>query len=109
MKKEVYMLSGKGIKFLAKEIAKHLNEVSNPQIHNVEDVFLTIEETANLINLSRYTIYGYVHRDTIPYHKRGRRLYFIKSEILTWLKKGKGEDKSTLQNKVDEYLLKNQL
>ncbi|WP_419211126.1 helix-turn-helix transcriptional regulator [Maribacter sp. X9] len=109
MKKEVYMLSGKGIKFLAKEIAKHLNEVSNPQIHNTEDIFLNIEETADLIHLSRYTIYSLVNKNTIPYHKRGRRLYFLKSEILTWLKNGKREDKAALQNKVDEYLLKNQL
>ena len=109
MKKEVYMLTGNGIKVLAQEIAKHLNEGSNSQIGNPEDVFLTIDETANLIHLSKYTIYGLVHKNSIPYHRRSRRLYFLKSEILNWLKNGKREDKSVLQNKVDEYLLKNQL
>lgn len=109
MKKEVYMLSRKGISFLAKEIARNLSEAPNTQIHSPEDVFLTIEETSALIHLSKFTIYGLVHKNKIPFHKRGRRLYFLKSEIIEWLKMGKLEDKHTLQNKVDEYLLKNPL
>lgn len=109
MKKEVYILTGKGIKILAKEIARHLQEKSNSQQSNTEDVFLTIEEVAKLISLSKYTIYGLVHKNRIPYHKKSRRLRFLKSEILDWLKSGKQDDKATLQNKVDEYLLKNKL
>jgi predicted DNA-binding transcriptional regulator AlpA len=35
------------------------------------------------------TIYGYVHRRTIPYHKNSKKLYFLKSEIDAWLRSGR--------------------
>ena len=35
------------------------------------------------------TIYGYVHRRTIPYHKKSKKLYFLKSEIDDWLRSGR--------------------
>lgn len=35
------------------------------------------------------TIYGYVHRRTIPYHKNSKKLYFLKSEIDDWLRSGR--------------------
>lgn len=97
----------KNIKLLAEQIAYLLKDSTNST--KEEDLFLKIEEAAKLIHLSKYTIYGLVHRNAIPYHKRGRRLYFLKSEILDWLKSGKREDKASVQNEVDEYLLKNQL
>lgn len=38
---------------------------------------------------TRATFYGYVHRKEIPFHKRGKKLYFLKSEIDEWLKAGR--------------------
>lgn len=35
------------------------------------------------------TVYGWVHSGQIPYHKRGKKLYFLKSEIDVWLKAGR--------------------
>lgn len=35
------------------------------------------------------TIYGYVHRRAIPYHKNSKKLYFLKSEIDAWLRSGR--------------------
>ncbi|MDO1514353.1 helix-turn-helix domain-containing protein [Maribacter confluentis] len=96
----------KNIKLLAEQIVYLLKNNSN--LKKEEDLFLKIEEASKLIHLSKYTIYGLVHKNSIPYHKRGRRLYFLKSEILDWLKAGKREDKTSIQNEVDEYLLKNQ-
>ena len=97
----------KNIKLLAEQIVYLLKD--NNDLKKEEDLFLNIEEAAKLIHLSKYTIYGLVHKNSICYHKRGRRLYFLKSEILDWLKSGKREDKTSIQNEVDEYLLKNQL
>jgi len=38
---------------------------------------------------TKATFYGYVHHNEIPYHKRGKKLTFLKSEIDEWLKKGR--------------------
>ncbi|HMG67777.1 MAG TPA: helix-turn-helix domain-containing protein, partial [Chitinophagaceae bacterium] len=35
------------------------------------------------------TVYGWVHHRVIPCHRRGKKLYFLKSEIDTWLKAGR--------------------
>src|SRR5664279_5268191 len=35
------------------------------------------------------TFYGYVGDASIPFHKRGKKLIFLKSEIDAWLKDGR--------------------
>lgn len=37
---------------------------------------------------TRSTVYGWVHQNTIPYHKGKKRLRFLKSEIDSWLLEG---------------------
>lgn len=38
---------------------------------------------------TKATVYGWVHSGTIPCHKGGKKLRFLKSEIDSWLKLGK--------------------
>lgn len=38
---------------------------------------------------TKATFYRYVHHNEIPYHKRGKKLTFLKSEIDKWLKQGR--------------------
>lgn len=35
------------------------------------------------------TIYAWVHQQEIPFHKRGKKLYFLKSSIDQWLESGR--------------------
>jgi excisionase family DNA binding protein len=46
---------------------------------------LTILEASRLVNLSVATIYSKVCRNEIPVNKQGKKLYFIKSELLEWI------------------------
>lgn len=86
-------------------IIKSINTSPTPE----EDRFLTIDETSKLIDLAIPSIYGLVHKNKIPFHKKSKRLYFLKSEIIDWIKSGKKESKSELENRADEYLSKNRL
>jgi predicted DNA-binding transcriptional regulator AlpA len=54
-------------------------------------------------------IYGLVHKRKIPHIKKGKRLYFFKSEILEWLRNGNVETEQDIQNQADEYLSKNKV
>ena len=38
---------------------------------------------------ARQTVYGWIGRHAIPYHKKGKKLQFLKSEIDAWLKADK--------------------
>lgn len=74
-----------------------------------EDVYLNIIELSELIGLTRPTIYGHVHRKTIPFIKKGKMLRFSKKDILNWLQDGKSKSNSDLEAKVNDYLAKKPL
>lgn len=70
-----------------------------PDNHNTREVkdMLSIQETAELLHLSVSTIYGKVSRREIPFMKRGKRLYFSKSELLEYLKEGRRKTISEIE------------
>jgi excisionase family DNA binding protein len=47
---------------------------------------ITIDQAAEKLNMSKYTIYGYTQRKTIPFHKRGKKLFFSKTDLAAWIK-----------------------
>ena len=46
----------------------------------------TIDEVCKFTAYKKGTVYNLVSNGNIPYRKRGKRLFFIPSEILNWLK-----------------------
>ena len=45
-----------------------------------------VDDVVLITKYSKGSIYNLVNRGEIPYRKRGKRLYFIPSEILSWIK-----------------------
>jgi len=50
--------------------------------------FLNVKQAAEITGLAIQTIYEKTSRNLIPYHKKGRRLYFIKQELEQWIMEG---------------------
>lgn len=46
---------------------------------------------------ARQTVYGWIGQKLIPYHKKGKKLQFLKSEIDTWLIGDKRKSVAELQ------------
>ncbi|WP_067146239.1 helix-turn-helix domain-containing protein [Pseudotamlana agarivorans] len=109
MKKQFFMLSEDEIENLVERISSKLRDQYDSQNSFQEDVLLTIDEAAKLIKLSKATIYGLVHKKEIPYSKKGKRLYFQKSQLFDWIKSGEKETKVSMRSKVDAYLYQNRL
>lgn len=65
---------------------------------------IQLDEVVPITGLSKPTLYGYVQRNEIPYHKKGNRLYFFKSEIIDWIKTGKQKTIKELEADTDEFL-----
>lgn len=105
----LFKFTDEGIEYLAKLISDHLKDGILVEKQSEQEIPVDINEASVFVKKSKYTLYGKVSRNEIPFHKQGKHLYFFKSELITWLKAGKGEDKTSIQNEVDEYLLKNQL
>ncbi|QHT71185.1 helix-turn-helix domain-containing protein [Rhodocytophaga rosea] len=50
------------------------------------------------------TVYGWVHSSVIPFHKRAKKLFFLKSEIDQWLKSGRRKTLVETANEAENYL-----
>lgn len=103
------MITEAGIKVLTDQITENILKAINPSKTSDEDAYLSIEEVTKIIHLSKATIYGLTHQNKIPFLKKGKRLYFLKSEILQWIQTGKQESKSEIEIRANEYLSKNRL
>lgn len=82
-------------------------ESSAPAPLKPEKEIINIEEACKLLNLARPTIYAYTVKGTIPNFKRGRKLYFRRSELLAWIDGGRRNTVEQEQARVDKYLSKN--
>lgn len=79
------------------EILKKLNGIENQlrllqkgELSTPPD-WLTVEEAAKYLNLTKNTIYGKVSTGKLPYYKAGKKLHFRKSELHKIVELGKVE------------------
>jgi excisionase family DNA binding protein len=47
--------------------------------------WMKIDELSEYISLAKQTIYGMTSNKTIPYYKKGKKLFFKKEEIDKWM------------------------
>lgn len=71
------------------------------------EVPLSIEEAADFVGLKKATLYGHTSARTIPFHRKGKRLYFYKSELSEWIKEA--DDSAGLERQADQYIKRNPL
>lgn len=50
------------------------------------------------------TAYGWVQKSLIPYHKKSKKLSFLKSEIDLWIKSGRRKTTAEISTEADNYL-----
>lgn len=55
----------------------------------IEEQLLNVKEASKLLNLSVATLYSKVSRNEIPVCKKGKKLYFSKTELTAWVQSGK--------------------
>ena len=79
--------------------------LNSPSGNNGEE-FMSIDEVSILINLAKATIYSLCSAAKIPHIKKGKRLYFLKGEIISWLNEGKRKTIQQIQEEADNYLLR---
>ena len=67
---------------------------------NIQDGFLDINEAANYLKIARQTLYGFTSQRLIPFIKKGKRIYFRKSDLENWLLSGRKATKSEIETSV---------
>jgi len=68
------------------------------------DKLLTIRQAAEFLSLSVPTIYGKVSKRELPFMKRGKRLYFSRSELMDYLKQGRRKTNHEIEEDVEKNL-----
>lgn len=77
------------------------NEVSTTPT----DKWFNIDELKDYLpdHPAKQTIYGWVSKREIPFHKGGKKLRFLQSDIDMWLSKGKRRSESELKDEATNY------
>lgn len=75
-----------------------------------EETWFTVAELCAYLPTHpvEHTIYCWTSNREIPFHKRGKRIMFLKSEIDEWLQGTKGKSKNEIQREAEEYVLSTQ-
>lgn len=67
----------------------HALEEANPTTSEPAEDICLIDEACVLTGLAKQTIYTHTYHGTIPFFKRGKRLYFSKKDLREWIKGAK--------------------
>lgn len=69
----------------------------------IESDILDIKSASQFLNLAVPTIYCLVSKREITSYKRGKKLYFKKSELLQWIQSGKRLNNSEVKEKAKHF------
>ncbi len=83
------------------EILRSMHKTKGEQ---EKDQLVNIKQAGEFLNLSVPTIYGLVQRASIPVYKVGKKLYFSKEELTTWIKAGRKLTNAEIESKATAYL-----
>ena len=68
--------------------------------------FLTVDELAELLHLSKATIYSNYSKGILPGGcKQGKRLLFQRDIIVNWIKDGRKKSNAEIEAEADQYLI----
>ena len=76
---------------------------TSPQTEG-RDEPLTVQDAAKFLSLSVPTIYGLISKGQLPVMKRGKRCYFLKADLLAYLKEGRKKSNAEIAASASEYL-----
>ena len=99
-------------KDLSNQIIKSLSESGiikqNDLSESSGDQWLNVEELCKYLpdHPCQNTIYKWKRKGIIPFHKRSKHLYFLRSEIDAWLKSKRGLTKSEMESIVNADIRK---
>jgi len=61
-----------------------------------EERLLNVREAARFLGDAVATLYGRTSKNEIPFYKRGKKVYFKKSELMAWIEQGRVKSQSEI-------------
>jgi excisionase family DNA binding protein len=69
-----------------------------------KEELLTVKQAADFLSLSVQTIYGAIHRKQLPYMKRRKRCYFLKKDLIDYLKAGRRKTSVEIESEAQKFI-----
>lgn len=78
---------------------------NSPQILPSE-IWMNLKELREYLpsHPAEQTVYGWTSCHQIPFHKKGKRIMFLKSEIDDWLHAGKMKSQKELEEEAENFI-----
>jgi hypothetical protein len=83
--------------------AEILNRLPDEEKNNSNEL-LDFDQAVAFIRRPKSTLYSLVRKQEIPHSKVCRRLYFIKSDLMEWIKTGKVQTVDEISREADDIL-----
>jgi len=82
------------------------NSPSDSSVLSPPDHWMNIDQFRAYIpqGWSRATVYSKTGKGEFPFHKRGKKLMFLKSEIDTWLRQGKRKSSTEARSEAEKLI-----
>ena len=99
-------------KDISDQIIKSLTDsgIINQSEHSESngDQWLNVEDLCKYLpdHPCQNTVYKWKRKGIIPFHKRSKHLYFLRSEIDAWLKSKRGLTIAEMESKIDSNIFK---
>ena len=89
-----------------KEIDSKISSLSLQVQPTKENEWLTVSELKEYLPTHpvEHTIYCWTSNREIPFHKRGKRIMFLKSEIDAWLQENKSKSRAEIMKEALSYV-----
>ena len=79
------------------------SEATSKLDHTSETDFLDVQQASVFLKLAVPTIYSMASRRQLVSYKRGKKLYFKKSELLQFIQTGRRSNMSEIREKARHY------
>lgn len=89
---------------LSRKIEKIESLILEKNSQQSKDKLLTVQEVAKLLKLAPPTIYAKVSDNTLPFMKQGKRLYFLESDIIEYLKQSRNKTNAEIEEEATSYI-----
>ena len=86
-------------------LLKSMSRVENGNVTVTE--ILNVDEAAKYLSVTKSHIYKQTSQNEIPHYKRGKKIYFKRSELYEWLTNNRITTKEEIDRMATEYILPN--
>ena len=102
MMDKIIVMTASELEMIIEKVVRRVN-FEKPVTTDIVGTFqmlLSLQDAAIFLGLAPQTIYGYTAKRMIPFIKKGKKLYFKRSDLEEWLNEGKNKTVAEIERDI---------